>query len=176
PIRVVVGEEVHVSVLKALALLGLGRGRLVRVPVDNQGRMRADALPQLDANTVVCLQAGNVNTGSFDPAADIVPRARAAGAWVHADGAFGLWAAATSPRIHLLNGFADADSWATDGHKWLGVPYDCGLVIVREPRDLSNAMQVNAHYLVRVETREPERYTPNMSSRAPGVDVCAAVL
>ena len=107
PIRVVVGEEVHVSVLKALTLLGLGRERVARVPADGQGRMRADALPPLDANTIVCLQAGNVNTGAFDPAAEIIPQARAARAWVHVDGAFGLWAAASPSHAHLLNGFAD---------------------------------------------------------------------
>lgn len=117
PITVVVGDEVHMSVLKALALLGLGRERVIRVPVDGQGRMRADALPPLDDHIIICLQAGNVNTGVFDLAYQIIPQAKAAGAWVYVDGAFGLWAAAAPNRAHLVKGFAGADSWATDAHK-----------------------------------------------------------
>ncbi|HXV85507.1 MAG TPA: pyridoxal-dependent decarboxylase [Gemmatimonadales bacterium] len=175
PITVVVGDEVHVSVLKALTLLGMGRERVVRVPVDRQGRMRADRLPGLDAHTMVCLQAGNVNTGAFDPADQIVPRAREAGAWVHVDSAFGLWAGAAPDRAHLLAGFAGADSWATDAHKWLNVPYDSGIVLVREPKHLHAAMAVNAPYLVIGETREPEHYTPDFSRRARGVEVWAAL-
>src|SRR5437764_11405232 len=112
PINVVVSEQVHVSVLKALALLGLGRERVIHAPVDGQGRIRSDALPPLDADTIVCLQAGDVNTGAFDPAAEIIPRARAAGAWVHVDGAFGLWAAAAPASAHLMDGIPDAGSWA----------------------------------------------------------------
>src|SRR6266851_36825 len=119
-ISVVVGEEVHVSVLKALMLVGLGRERVIRVPVDGQGRMRADALPPLDDHTIVCLQAGNVNTGAFDPADTIIPQAKAAGAWVHVDGAFGLWAAAAPARAHLVKGFASADSWAIAACRWRG--------------------------------------------------------
>ena len=175
PITVVVGDEVHVSVLKALTLVGLGRDRVVRVPVDGQGRMRADALPPLDDHTLVCLQAGNVNTGAFDPAAKIIPQAKAAGAWVHVDGAFGLWAAATPARAHLVNGFAGADSWAIDAHKWLNVPYDSGMVVVRDARHLHAAMAVNAPYLVIGERREPEHYTPEFSRRARGVEVWAAL-
>jgi glutamate/tyrosine decarboxylase-like PLP-dependent enzyme len=175
PFRVVVGEEVHVSVLKALTLLGLGRERVVRVPVDGQGRMRADALPALDHGTIVCLQAGNVNTGAFDPAAEIIPRAKAAGAWVHVDGAFGLWAAASPKHAHLVRGFEGADSWATDAHKWLNVPYDSGIVLVREAAHLQAAMAVNAPYLVIGETREPEHFTPDFSRRARGVEVWAAL-
>src|SRR5215467_2248531 len=108
---VVVGDEVHASLLKALALLGLGRKRIVRVPADEQGRMRADLLPALDDRTIVCLQAGNVNSGAFDPAAAICRRAIGAGAWVHVDGAFGLWAAASPRHRHLTEGFELADSW-----------------------------------------------------------------
>jgi len=175
PINVVVSEQVHVSVLKALALLGLGRERVIRAPVDGQGRMRSDALPPLDADTIVCLQAGDVNTGAFDPAAEIIPRARAAGAWVHVDGAFGLWAAAAPARAHLMNGFAQADSWATDAHKWLNVPYDSGIVFVRDPRQLRDAMAVHAPYLVIGDAREPEHYTPDFSRRARGVEVWAAL-
>jgi glutamate/tyrosine decarboxylase-like PLP-dependent enzyme len=175
PITVVVGEEVHVSVLKALGVLGLGRDRVVRVPVDRQGRMRPEALPPLDDHTIVCIQAGNVNTGAFDPADAIVPRARRAGAWVHVDGAFGLWAAAAPARAHLLAGYADADSWAADAHKWLNVPYDSGIVFVREPQHLRAAMSMSAAYLVRGAQRDPFDYTPEFSRRARGVEVWAAL-
>jgi glutamate/tyrosine decarboxylase-like PLP-dependent enzyme len=175
PIQVVVGDEVHASILKALTMLGMGRERVVRVPVDGQGRMRADALPPLDDNTILCLQAGNVNTGAFDPAGEIIQRARAAGAWVHIDGAFGLWAAAAPDRAHLMNGFNQADSWATDAHKWLNVPYDSGIVFVRRPQDLHEAMAVNAPYLATGDMREPERFTPDFSRRARGIEVWAAL-
>ncbi len=146
-LTVVVGGEVHVSALKALALLGLGRARVTRVPVDDQGRMRAADLPPLDARTIVCIQAGNVNTGAFDPAAAICEAARRAGAWVHVDGAFGLWAAASPSYRHLFEGFLAADSWAVDCHKWLNVPYDSGIAFVREPEHLRRAMALSAAYL-----------------------------
>jgi glutamate/tyrosine decarboxylase-like PLP-dependent enzyme len=175
PITVVVGDEVHVSLLKALSMLGLGRARVTRVPVDDQGRMRADRLPALDDRTIVCLQAGNVNTGAFDPADAIVPLARAAGAWVHVDGAFGLWAAAAPARVHLMRGYADADSWATDAHKWLNVPYDSGLAIVREPRHLREAMTATAAYLLADDRRDPADYTPELSRRSRGIEVWAAL-
>ncbi len=176
PITVIVGGEVHVSLLKALSLLGLGRDRVVRVPVDRQGRMRADALPPVDGPTLLCLQAGNVNTGAFDPAAEIIPAAREAGVgWIHVDGAFGLWAATAPERKHLMQGYADADSWATDAHKWLNVPYDSGLVICRDPLALRAAMSVNASYLILSEFREPYAYTPEMSRRARGVEIWAAL-
>jgi glutamate/tyrosine decarboxylase-like PLP-dependent enzyme len=175
PLTVVVGDEVHVSLLKALSLLGLGRERVVRVPADAQGRLRADRLPPLSASTVVCIQAGNVNTGAFDPARAVCDRARDAGAWVHVDGAFGLWAAAAPRRAHLADGLALADSWATDGHKWLNVPYDCGIVLVRDPRDLEAAMAASAAYLSQGAARQPFRYTPEMSRRARGVEVWAAL-
>ena len=111
-LNVVVGDEVHVTALKALAMLGLGRARVTRVPVDAQGRMRADSLPPLDDRTILCLQAGNVNTGAIDPLAELIPRARAAGAWVHVDGAFGLWAAAAPERAALVAGIENADAFA----------------------------------------------------------------
>ena len=175
PITVIVGEAVHVSVLKALSLVGLGRDRVIRVPVDDRGSMRADALPPLDDNTIVCLQSGDVNTGAFDPAEKIIPLAKAGGAWVHVDGAFGLWAAAAPARAYLMKGFAAADSWATDAHKWLNVPYDSGVVFVRQPEHLHAAMAVTAPYLVIGEAREPEHYTPDFSRRARGIEVWAAL-
>ena len=175
PIAVVVGAEVHPSLIKALGLLGLGRDRVLRVPVDGQGRMRADALPPLAGPTIVCIQAGNVNTGAFDPASEICRRAHSAGAWVHVDGAFGLWAAAAPARAHLAAGISGADSWATDAHKWLNVPYDSGLAFVRDPEALRAAMAVSAAYLPAGESRDPMDYTPEMSRRARGVEVWAAL-
>ena len=175
PLRVVVGDEVHVSLLKAHGLLGLGRERVVRVPVDGQGRMLAEALPPLDETTIVCIQAGNVNTGAFDPARAICARARAAGAWVHVDGAFGLWAAASPAYAHLADGLAEADSWATDGHKYLNVPYDSGIVFCRDPEALRGAMMVGAAYLQADAPREPAHYGPEMSRRARGVELWAAL-
>jgi glutamate/tyrosine decarboxylase-like PLP-dependent enzyme len=175
PITVVVGEEVHQSVIKALGMLGLGRKRVVKVPVDNQGRMRADALPHLDAMTILCLQAGNVNTGAFDPAAAICPAARAAGAWIHVDGAFGLWAAASPEYRKHTKGFELADSWATDGHKWPNIGYDCGIALVREPAALRAAMSIQAAYLVHTQDRDPSNYGPELSRRARGVELWAGL-
>src|SRR5689334_4373967 len=123
PITVVVGAEAHTTLHKALALLGLGRSRVVTVPVDDQGIMRSDALPEIASPAIVCIQAGNVNTGAFDPAGEILPWARRVGAWIHVDGAFGLWAAASPKRESLVAEFAGADSWATDAHKYLNTPY-----------------------------------------------------
>jgi glutamate/tyrosine decarboxylase-like PLP-dependent enzyme len=174
-IRVVVGEEVHSSLLKALGMLGLGRKRVVRVPVDGQGRMRADALPHLDSMTIVCLQAGNVNTGAFDPAAAICLAARAAGAWIHVDGAFGLWAAVSPEYRKLTKGFELADSWATDGHKWPNIGYDCGIALVRRPEGLKAAMSVRAAYLQTGDLREPADCNPELSRRARGVELWAGL-
>jgi len=175
PIRVVVSEEVHVSLLKALALLGLGRSRVISVPTDRQGRMRADALPELDSRTLICIQAGNVNSGAFDPAEEICSRAREAGAWVHVDGAFGLWAAVTPQYAHLLQGVSLADSWAIDCHKWLNVPYDSGIAVVRDPEHLRRAMAQSAAYLQTSDVREPCHYTPESSRRARGIELWAAM-
>jgi len=175
PLTVVVGEEAHASLIKALGMLGLGRKRVVRVPADGQGRMRADALPHLDARTILCLQAGNVNTGAFDPAGAICPAAKAAGAWVHVDGAFGLWAAASPEYRHRTEGFEQADSWATDAHKWPSIGYDCGIALVRDPESLRAAMSVQASYLAKGKDREPADYTPEMSRRARGVELWAGL-
>ena len=174
-ITVVVGAEVHASMLKALSLLGFGRRRVVTVPADDQGRMIADQVPAMDDRTLIAIQAGNVNSGAFDPAAEICARAHQAGAWVHVDGAFGLWAAAAPNRAQLVHGFAEADSWATDCHKWLNVPYDSGLAIVREAEHLRAAMTVRAAYLMMGEHREPWQYVPEASRRARGVEIWAAL-
>jgi glutamate/tyrosine decarboxylase-like PLP-dependent enzyme len=175
PLRVIVGAEVHVSLLKALSLLGLGRSRVTTVPADDQGRIRPEALPPLDDRTIVCTQSGNVNTGAFDPAEEICSRARQAGAWVHVDGAFGLWAAASPLYAKLLAGVSDADSWAIDCHKWLNVPYDSGIAMVRNAEDLREAMAINAAYLQPSALREPCFYTPEASRRARGIELWAAL-
>ena len=176
PITVIVGSEAHPSLIKSLGLLGLGRNRVVRIPVDDQGRMGADALPPLSGPTIVCLQAGNVNTGAFDPIEEVCLSARDADAWVHVDGAFGLWAAAVPELQHLTCCIERADSWATDAHKWLNVPYDSGLAFVRDGDALRAAMSVTASYLPTVtEHRNPSDYTPEFSRRARGVDVWAAL-
>ena len=174
-IRVIISEEAHASLLKALAMLGLGKNRVVRVPVDGQGRMRADALPHLDDRTIVCIQAGNVNTGSFDPAGSICSVARATGAWVHVDGAFGLWAGASPQFRKFTQGFELADSWATDGHKWPNIGYDCGIALVRDPDALVGAMSLRAPYLARTGKREPMDFTPELSRRARGVELWAGL-
>jgi glutamate/tyrosine decarboxylase-like PLP-dependent enzyme len=174
-ITVVVGEEAHPTVLKALGLVGLGRDRVIKVPVDRNGRMRADAFPSIESPAIVCLQAGNVNTGDFDPFDDIVPKAHEAGAWIHVDGAFGLWALASPQLAHLAAGIEQADSWATDAHKWLNVPYDSGLALCRDPEALRRAMGVRAAYLPPGESRDPSDFTPELSRRARGVEVWAAL-
>jgi glutamate/tyrosine decarboxylase-like PLP-dependent enzyme len=138
--------------------------------------MRADALPAIDQGTVVCIQAGNVNTGAFDPAKEICARARDAGAWVHVDGAFGLWGAVSPLYAPLLAGFGDADSWAIDCHKWLNVPYDSGIAAVRDPEHLRRAMSAgSAAYLAQSAGREPWQYTPDSSRRARGLELWAAL-
>jgi len=175
-LTVVVGEEAHPTLTKSLGLLGLGRDRAVRVPVDGQGRMIADAVPAIDGPTIVCTQAGNINTGAFDPVAEICSAVRPAGAWVHVDGAFGLWAAAVPAMRHLLAGFEKADSWATDAHKWLNVPYDSGVAITRDAAALKAAMAITADYLpTDTQSRNPSDYTPELSRRARGVEIWAAL-
>ncbi len=176
PVTVVVGEEAHVSLIKSLGLLGFGRNRVARVPVDDQGRMRADKFPAIKGPAIVCVQAGNVNTGSFDPIHEVIQKAHKAGAWVHVDGAFGLWALAAPSRLHLTKGITEADSWATDAHKWLNVPYDSGLAFVRDRESLRAAMAITAEYLpTETEQRNPSDYVPELSRRARGVEIWAAL-
>jgi glutamate/tyrosine decarboxylase-like PLP-dependent enzyme len=172
---VVVGGEIHASMRKALAMAGLGRDRVISVPVDSQGRMRSDCFPTLSAPALICIQAGNVNTGAFDPAPEICAAARESGSWVHVDGAFGLWAACAPERAALMRGFNGAHSWATDAHKWLNVPYDCGLAFVREGAALYQALNLQAAYLPPGALRDPMQWTPESSRRARGVEVWAAL-
>jgi glutamate/tyrosine decarboxylase-like PLP-dependent enzyme len=176
PISVIVGEEAHPTLFKSLGLLGLGRSRLTRVPVDGQGRMRPSALPRLSGPTILCTQAGNVNTGAFDPIGEICSRARGDNVWVHVDGAFGLWAAAAPARAHLTAGMQQADSWATDAHKWLNVPYDSGLALVKDAEALKASMAITAEYLPTDSPyRNPSDFTPELSRRARGVEIWAAL-
>ncbi len=176
PITVIVGAEVHPTVTKSLGILGLGRKRVIVVPVDGQGRMRVEALPRIEGPTIVCAQAGNVNTGAFDPLADLADAARSSGAWLHVDGAFGLWARTAPSRRSFAEGIERADSWATDAHKWLNVPYDSGLALVRDVHALRASMAITAEYLpTEGGRRNPADHTPELSRRARGVDVWAAL-
>ncbi|MEO8314584.1 MAG: pyridoxal-dependent decarboxylase [Pseudomonadota bacterium] len=175
PVTVLVGEEAHPTLLKSLSLLGFGRGALKRIPVDGQGRMRAE-LPAINGPTIVCTQAGNLNTGVFDPVGEICDHVKGNGAWVHVDGAFGLWARASRQLAPLIAGVEKADSWATDAHKWLNVPYDSGLAFVRDAAALRAAMSITAAYLPSDSgKRSPSDYTPELSRRARGVDIWAAL-
>lgn len=180
-ITVVVGDEVHISTVGSLRMLGFGARDLVRVPVDGQGRMRADALATTLAGIhgpiIVCAQAGNVSTGASDPMAAIVAAAHARGAWVHVDGAFGLWAAAVPALAAQVAGVAGADSWATDAHKWLNVPYDSGLAIVAHPEAHRAAMSLRASYLQRGadEERSGMDWVPESSRRARVIPLYAAL-
>jgi glutamate/tyrosine decarboxylase-like PLP-dependent enzyme len=173
-VTVIVGAEAHGSIFRVLPLLGFGRAHIVRLPADDQGRIRADSLPLIKGPTIICIQAGNVNSGAFDPAPEIIRWASAGDAWVHVDGAFGLWAAASGKRRHLMQAFADADSWATDAHKWLNVPYDCGIAFVRQPTALRAAMSISGDYLL-LGGNDAADLTPDGSRRARGVDVWAAL-
>jgi glutamate/tyrosine decarboxylase-like PLP-dependent enzyme len=179
PVNVVIGEEAHATILSALRMLGLGAERARRVAADAQGRLRPDALAEelrgCAGPTIVCAQAGNVNTGAFDPLVAIVPLARAHGAWLHVDGAFGLWAAASPKHRHCVDGLEGADSWATDAHKWLNVPYDSGIVIVADAEAHRAAMAKRAAYLIKAGDRDPHDYTPESSRRARGFALWAAL-
>jgi glutamate/tyrosine decarboxylase-like PLP-dependent enzyme len=181
PIRIIVGEERHVTIDRALRFLGLGTANLRTVPADDQGRMRAealrDALTESSGPTIVCAQAGNVNTGAVDPLRSICVAAKEAGAWVHVDGAFGMWAATSATLRHLTEGIEHADSWATDAHKWLNVPYDSGLVFCTHSAAHRAAMSSHASYLVHSEDRERDEmdWNPEFSRRARGFPVYAAL-
>ena len=175
PIDVVVGAEVHATISKALNMLGLGSKRVISVEVDEQGRIRAEKLPRLSRNSIICIQAGNVNTGAFDPAAAICSRAHDQGAWVHVDGAFGFWVGISPKYQHLWSGFEMADSWATDAHKWPNVSYDCGLAIVKDAEALRASMGISAAYLHPGSRREPMHHVPESSRRARGVELWAVL-
>jgi glutamate/tyrosine decarboxylase-like PLP-dependent enzyme len=175
PIRVVLSEQAHSSVFKALALLGLGKERVELVPADDQGRMAVEKLPGIDGNTLLIVQAGNVNSGAFDSIDTLCEVANKAGAWVHVDGAFGLWAAASDNYRSLTNGIEKADSWSVDAHKTLNAPYDCGIVLCKERSALVRAMQATGSYIQYSESRDGMLYTPEMSRRARGIELWATL-
>jgi glutamate/tyrosine decarboxylase-like PLP-dependent enzyme len=180
-IHLFVGADAHTSIFSALSYTGLGTERAVRVPTDGNGRMKADALAdamrEMHGPRIVIAQAGQINTGAFDPFDEIVTIAREHGAWVHVDGAFGLWARASARHRHLTSGIDRADSWAVDGHKWLQVPFDCGYVIVRDPEPHRKAMATGANYLPSVENedRVPSDFVPELSRRARAVPTWAMI-
>ncbi|MDD3390121.1 MAG: aminotransferase class V-fold PLP-dependent enzyme [Synergistaceae bacterium] len=171
-VTVIAGEEAHATLLVALRMLGLGTGNVISVPVDGQGRMvpekAEEALKTASGPVILCLQAGNVNTGSFDPCAEIIPAAREKEAWVHVDGAFGLWGRVLPSLDHHTRGIELADSWATDAHKWLNVPYDSGIAIVRNGAAHRASMALNAPYYIagEGEVRDPSQWVPESSRRA----------
>lgn len=176
-INIYLGEEAHTTLFKSISMTGLGGSRVKRIPVDNQGRIRLDSVPEIIAPAIFCVQAGNVNTGGFDPIEEICEMAHRKNAWVHVDGAFGLWSRAAKSTAHLGKGIENADSWATDAHKWLNVPYDSGVAFIREPESLRAAMSITAEYLpTQTDYRNPADYTPELSRRARGVDIWAALL
>jgi glutamate/tyrosine decarboxylase-like PLP-dependent enzyme len=175
PIEVVVGGEVHASIRKALSMAGFGRKRVTVVDADSQGRMRPDRLPRLTERSIVCIQAGNVNTGAFDPAGEICRMAKEQGAWIHVDGAFGLWARVSPKYAPLALGFENADSWSTDAHKWPNAGYDCGVVLVRNGDALRASLGMAAAYLEPGGQREPMYHTPEASRRARGAELWATL-
>ena len=174
-IRIVAGMQAHGAVLKAISMLGLGRDNIEWVDVDDQGRMLADKVPDLDRNTILILQAGNVNSGSFDPFDEICDKAVKAGAWIHIDGAFGLWAACSEDLRHLTKGIEKANSWSVDAHKTLNTPYDSGIVLCNDRDALFSALHVTGSYLMHSEERDGYSYTPEMSRRARIVELWAAM-
>jgi glutamate/tyrosine decarboxylase-like PLP-dependent enzyme len=176
PVEVIVGEEVHATMLKALRLLGLGNAQVRTVAADAQGRMKASEIPRVSGPVIICVQVGNVNTGACDPVGEVCEIAREMDAWVHVDGAFGLWAAVSPARRYLLKGIDEADSWATDAHKWLNVPQDSGIAIVREPQTLQAAMAITASYYPEpAAKREPMQWGPESSRRARAVEIWATL-
>jgi glutamate/tyrosine decarboxylase-like PLP-dependent enzyme len=173
-IKVVVSAKIHIVVSKALRILGFGKKDILLAPVDDYGRVDAARLPPIDDHTIVCLQAGEVNTGEFDPFSEIIPVAKAAGAWVHVDGAFGLWARASNLHSHLTDGIELADSWTTDGHKWLNTPYDAAMAICRDADALAEAMNSDAVYAAGSKNAQ-KNLTLEFSRKARGIPVWAAL-
>lgn len=175
-IRIVAGKEAHSTVIKAIAMLGLGKGNIEWAETDEQGRIIPGKMPVIDNSTILILQAGNVNSGSFDPFKPITEQVNNTGAWVHIDGAFGLWAAAVEQLKHLTEGIEQAHSWAVDGHKTLNTPYDCGIVLCSDKEAITSALHMTGSYIVKSETeRDGMYYTPEMSRRARIIELWAAI-
>jgi len=175
PLRIISGRQTHSAVIKAVALLGFGTDNIEWVEADDQGRILPEKLPELDATCIILLQAGNVNSGSFDPYEAICDSANRAGAWVHIDGAFGLWAGGTKRLKHLTKGMEKAHSWSVDGHKTLNTPYDSGILLCRDRDALVMALQASGSYITYTENRDGMLYTPEMSRRARAVELWAAL-
>jgi len=173
-IRVVTGKQAHASALKAISLLGLGKSNIEWLDVDEQGRILPDNMPTLDDSTILILQAGNVCSGAFDDFSKICQKAKEAGAWIHIDGAFGLWAGATSKLRHLTQDFEYADSWAVDGHKTLNTPYDSGIILCSDADALTSALHMSGGYIIRGE-RDGMYYTPEMSRRSRIIELWATL-
>ena len=174
-VRIVTGRQAHGTVLKAVALLGFGIDNIEWVDTDAQGRIRPTEIPELDDHTILILQAGNVSSGTFDEFDDICTKANQANAWVHIDGAFGLWAAASSKLKHLTNGMEKANSFSLDGHKTLNTPYDNGIVLCDDEEALTHALHASGSYIVRSQKRDGMFYTPEMSRRARSIELWAAM-
>lgn len=174
-IRFVMSEEIHPTNIIALQYMGYGKSEFEFVPCDEQGAIIADQMPELDDHTILLLQAGNVNSGAFDPFNEIIPQAKKQGAWVHVDAAFGGWVRATKKRNHLAAGMEQADSWSFDCHKWLNVPHDSAVAVCRYTSALSDMFGVSAAYLVEGSLRDPDHFTPELSRRARGIEIWAAL-
>ena len=174
-LRVVTSRHAHSTILKAISLMGFGKANIEWVEVDEQGRILPDQIPTLDERTILILQAGNVNSGAFDPFREICQQAKAQGAWIHIDGAFGLWAGATSSMNYLTEGYEWADSWAVDGHKTLNTPYDSGIVLCSDPQALTAALHMSAGYIIKGEERDGMYYTPEMSRRSRIIELWATL-
>ncbi len=173
--RIIAHEQVHSSIKKTFALLGLGKKNIEWIPSDDQGRMIIDKMPTLDSTCLIILQAGNANTGSFDDFEYVCEQADEAGAWVHVDGAFGMWAAASQSLNHLTKGIEKASSWAVDGHKTLNTPYDSGIVLCKNKDALISAMQATGDYIVLSDQRDPMFYNNEMSKRARAIELWATL-
>jgi glutamate/tyrosine decarboxylase-like PLP-dependent enzyme len=174
-IRIVTGKHVHGTVLKAIALLGLGKDAIEWVDVDQQGRIIPENIPELDEKTILILQAGNVNSGAFDSFDNICDKANKSNAWIHVDGAFGLWTAGSEKLNYLTKGIEKANSWSVDGHKTLNTPYDCGIILCNDKEALVSALQATGSYIVYGEKRDGMLYTPEMSRRARIVELWATI-
>jgi len=175
-INVIVSEEAHVTILKAFSMLGMGNERVTKVPTDHNGRMLIDKIPKPSGPTIICVQAGDVNSGCFDPIEEIISKFQSDDVWIHVDGAFGLWVLVSDIFKHLGQGIEKADSWSVDAHKWLNVPYDSGIALVRNAEALRAAMSVRTSYLKSTPgKRQPNEYTPELSRRARGIEIWTAI-
>lgn len=168
-------EEIHPTNKAALGYAGFGLDQIEYVAVDKEGRIKPDELPELDDLSIVLVQAGNINSGSFDNFQAVTKKAKQAGAWVHVDGAFGLWARASKNKRHLTQGMELADSWSVDGHKWLNLPHESAIYFCRDAQAVDDVFGISATYLVRDENRQGNNFTPELSRRARGVEFWAAL-